>query len=153
MCNALEKLSEEEGRTLQQDVAKLVAWKNRVSGALLLASALMVIGMWILNRSVARNDDTMEKLTTTLVDLRIELAGFREEVQPFIAAGPRFTAEDYRVRIKADLAEFKETLPPEATKQQMENIKNATEFNRTSLESMNRRIEALERREHQPDQE
>ena len=153
MCDALEKLSEEEGRTLQQDVAKLVAWKNRVSGALLLASALMVIGMWILNRSVARNDDTMEKLTTTLVDLRIELAGFREEVQPFIAAGPRFTAEDYRVRIKADLAEFKETLPPEATKQQMENIKNATEFNRTSLESMMRRIEALERRENPPDQE
>ena len=153
MCEALEKLSEEEGRTLQQDVAKLVAWKNRVSGALLLASALMVIGMWILNRSVARNDDTMEKLTTTLVDLRIELAGFREEVQPFIAAGPRFTAEDYRVRIKADLAEFKETLPPEAARQQTENIKNATEFNRTSLESMMRRIEALERRENPPDQE
>ena len=166
MCEALEKVSEHSWNEVadriakieevqQAQVAKQIAtdktlskWTGIVIGVMALVGLVMTGGMWVLNRSVTRNDKAMEDLSLSVRSFTTELAVFRQEVKPFITAGPRFTSKDYEQRIRADLSDFRDSLPPPEVKQKMKNIEERLDHKKELIQALERRIEVLEHKEN-----
>lgn len=117
MCSALKMLSEEEAREMKTAIDDLVAWKSRVTGGLFIVAAIMGLVGWMVNRTFEKSDD----MTKAIISLEKEVAVFRQEVQPFITAGPRFTSENYDRRIAVDTAALKDWVRQEFEKREQKN--------------------------------
>ena len=156
MCKDLEKLTEQEGVELKQTVDSIAGWRNKVLGGVAVAVVLLalVAGVisWTFTRMMTQAENAIHELsvsntemTKSVSKLNTDFLVFQKEVQPFITAGPRFTQTDYDRNIKASLAEFKETLPPDGTRMTLKNLEASDQNIRSAADSNQRRIEALER--------
>lgn len=146
MCAALNHVTEDEWHDQVKKVDALLACKNWMTGAIAALAAVIGVGMWMVNRSVSVNDSTMTRLTDGVTGLTTEMAVFRQEVKPFIQAGPRFTAQDYEQRIAADLARFRDTLPSPEMRQQMKNMEQQLAFLQSQINSLSSLLESFEKR-------
>jgi phosphoglycerate-specific signal transduction histidine kinase len=144
VCKALDEITNEQWEEQVKKTDTLVAWKNWMTGAMAAIGLVLGLGIWVVKDSVNNANRANEKIVEAVYSLEREMAVFRQEVKPFVSAGPRFTQEDYDRNIRADLADFKETLPPAETKQQIANIEDRLNFKRELIAELKKRIEALE---------
>ena len=159
MCEALEKLTEQEALELKKDVKSLTAWRNKISGAMVLLLAISGVLTFFLYRAIGK----MDTLGDNITGLTTELAVFSKGMEPFITAGPRFTPqmfedkmEVWEARMEKKVLETvkKETPPPEVkqalTKGEQDHRQHATQIEslESRLMSQERRIETLEKSAH-----
>ena len=153
MCNALAALTEDEGRDLKEKVDKLAAWKNKVMGAIGLLMAMSAFIAFFLYRVVEK----MDALSENINGLTRQLAVFETRVEPFIAAGPRFTPQDFKDRMEVEEVRIlkkvsvmiDEEVPPPEVVQALAKGEVDHKHHETIIQSMERRIETLEKALHQ----
>jgi len=152
MCNALAALTEEEGRDLKNKVDALIRWKNKITGGVAVVAALLGIMLYLGNRMITKADELNASVTELTADLRV----FRTEVAPFIQAGPRFTLNDYKQQIEVSKVQIMKDVrvlldkevPPTEVKVGLAKGEADHKHHSTLIESMERRIETLEKALH-----
>lgn len=99
---------ETDWQEMHENLRTVVAWRRTMIGGMSLAVFLIGMGssfsLWALNRSA----DHWQVMETELVSLRKDLAVFQAQVQPFISAGPRYTADNARSEHREIEATIKE---------------------------------------------
>lgn len=144
VCDALNNVTDEQWDKQCKKTDTLLAWKNWMTGAMAALGLVMTIGIFVVNRSFERADkgkiemvSTTKELAKAITALDKSLSVFRQEVQPFITAGPRFTKHDYEVLSKAQLAEVKEWVREELQQYPPQWLQD-------QVKSIDRRVELLE---------
>ena len=133
-----------EWKDVKGKVDGLDTWKKRVTGGLSVMSFMFSLVLGLLVYLGTRMVDQNENMDKTIDEMNINLAVFHKEVEPFIAAGPRFTARDYELRSQAGFSSLREWVTHELKAYPPPWIKD-------QMDAQERRLDTIERkmdREH-----
>jgi hypothetical protein len=152
MCKALENVEDLEWQEVKSQISSINKWRYSFMGGLAAIVALMGLMTIFVKRAIDNSDASTEALT----ELAKELAVFRQEVKPFIMAGPRFTPSDFdakievfeaRVEKKIDVM-IKERVPSVEVTLALEKGDKEHLHNSKMIDSVERRVETLEKAFH-----
>lgn len=148
----MEKLTEAEAHEMRDQLASLDRWRSSVSGMAAAILALLGIGATMMWRAADAAVKSSEKVATAIGELRAaqseaeaDLRVFRQEVQPFLSAGPRFTHAHNSLADQALEARVKEwvrnSYPPPWLRDNVESLGESVGELREEIRAMSRKVE------------